>query len=881
MQGHDDIKQKTEAEAKKIKDNLQINDKLQKDLEASGIDDNFIYDYILVNVTLNEVRKDPSTFDETKLKEFEWAVWTLNDSAKLSRFDIFFKSIDNSCNIADTNRSSFDTKNISQTRTELFNGSVWNESLIKAKDWNKGEHYAIYAEMFNDENIMTTIERYEKFFPEDTKHYLEEYKQHIKDNTLDEYEKTEEGQKVKETLLTIKEKVDGYTQDFIEEMCLMSHVKWMTMCMWEDFNLNKANEIKNENWVFTLNWHVDGVDFSLRHDAKNPDARLQTSSKFSVNADKNSFTIWAEWKFTDSNFKLPSQGEVFELVTQRVKVAMDKGWVLDNAWSKEEFLKAMSNDLQNDIMWRMDVAYKDTEMTHHYITNKVRSEKIVDNASWLIKSINPTETTLPWEISESSNPKLFNFTKILNFNLENSTPEEKDKLDRSITQIKRIIAETKNRNWSWAAAENWADNGAGNGTGTDRISDIQVAKGSIAENYLKSNEWNNEWTEASRNSQRNLISELFSKYSEHSQDTRFSQEWSDWEASKMIINDLYRDLFETWSGPSEASRRWADKQVQENASDVLDLDNPDVWPPTNVNASDNDYSDVKATKDNWSKWATDANEPDTGAWWELEKPDVPDGSQPDNAADDVAQDTPQQPTEWNSDNPARAGADEAPVEKVVDWNTDTNGTHIDETGVAKPSVVDETAVGNQTVEQVANPDLESKKTDETKPVVDEAAVGNQTVEQVANPDLESKKADEVKPVIDETAVGNQAVEQVVDWNTDTNGTHTDDRDKDAQTVIEDTQLQASVNVNKPVEQLDDGNGRNTVNVESANQVIENNPNNPVAQVENANLTGVTGGWNVERTVVEKPPVESADNQAVEQTDVQKETPGTNGGNPEN
>ena len=67
--------------------------------------------------------------------------------------------------------------------------------------------------------------------------------------------------------------MDNNTKNMIEELCIISQIKWMYMCMWkwENFNLNKANEIESENWVLTLRWHIDWVDFAIRQDTKNPE----------------------------------------------------------------------------------------------------------------------------------------------------------------------------------------------------------------------------------------------------------------------------------------------------------------------------------------------------------------------------------------------------------------------------------------------------------------------------------------------------------------------------------------------------------------------------------------------------------------------------------
>jgi hypothetical protein len=46
-------------------------------------------------------------------------------------------------------------------------------------------------------------------------------------------------------------------------------------------------------------------------------------------------------------------------------------------------------------------------------------------------------------INQTSNAKLYSFLKIINFNIENSTTEEKDKFNRCINEIGRIIKDYK------------------------------------------------------------------------------------------------------------------------------------------------------------------------------------------------------------------------------------------------------------------------------------------------------------------------------------------------------------------------------------------------------------------------------------------------------
>jgi hypothetical protein len=68
-------------------------------------DEQFINDYILAQTTLVELRKPNSNYEQ----------------GDISFFDNLVKKLDNACNIPDTSLSSFSSKNVAQTRTELFN----------------------------------------------------------------------------------------------------------------------------------------------------------------------------------------------------------------------------------------------------------------------------------------------------------------------------------------------------------------------------------------------------------------------------------------------------------------------------------------------------------------------------------------------------------------------------------------------------------------------------------------------------------------------------------------------------------------------------------------------------------------------------------------
>ena len=564
--GHEELDQKINEEAKNIKDNLNIDDATKQKLEQNGIDEKFIDDYILVKVTLNKVRKDPS-FDASKVKEFEWLVWDLDNWLKLSNRDVLLKSIDNACNIPDTNLSSFSSENIAQTRTELFHSEVWNDSLIQAKNQNmeSRDYSNIFPEMWDDE----IIANYGHFLGGDLKEFCQQYQngpelktriENIKGNPSTDEERIllQNYQTMILELKNIKEQTENKTKNLMEELTIISQIKWMSMCIWQenwkDFNLNKANEIQNDNWVLTLKGHIDWVDFSVRHDTTKENAHLQTSSKLWMTPDRNTFMIWSQGQYTDSPFIMPSQEEIFSVITKEVQSDSND---LKNSDNVDSYLE----NLQQNIMWRMDKVYSEAKYAQHYIRDKVKWEKVMDSSLSVIKKIKPDiDINLAKPINQANSGKLHDFMKMINFNMENSTDTEKDKLCKCMSKMVQIAYDYKNTR------------------GITGINTVNYPP--IIENYLKNQTWLDDWNEDAKLW---LIFDMLGYYNQNSKDTRTNLEWTEWVPSKVIINDLYRDLFEFSGGESEVStKRTNERQEQKDrdeADDTLLLDNTDIWPP--------------------------------------------------------------------------------------------------------------------------------------------------------------------------------------------------------------------------------------------------------------------------------------------------------------
>ena len=452
-----DIDKITREKAEIAKQKLPQNVKDQ--LEERWYDDNFINDYILVRVTLNEV-KGNSAF-EGKYQSFE------NKVNELSGFDAFLKKIDNSCNIPDTWLSSFNDKNISKTRTELFheNKDIWNQYLKEAKKANMDFHERFYEWMFPKEvNENALIGKYGKLLEWDLSKFgiNDENGKSIKEfwngynnsrslraelDTINNTPWKDEVYKDNETYINyknmvnalnkIRESVENKTKDLIEEMCLITQVNWMAKCIWQEkFTFNKAKEIKIDNeGSMVLDWHIDWLDFSVRHNPTKEWSPLQVSSKLTKTwnpedpENKNPIEIWGEWKFNDSPFKLPSQNSIFNMITNVVGAVSSSTQKIEEV---DEYLEGM----QRNITWEVDKIYGDAEQAHGYMREEVKSEKIVDNVMWFLGNFKEWWTKYSGVVNEKN--EAYDFLNTMMFNIENSTETERGRFLDIMQRINRM-----------------------------------------------------------------------------------------------------------------------------------------------------------------------------------------------------------------------------------------------------------------------------------------------------------------------------------------------------------------------------------------------------------------------------------------------------------
>ena len=527
-----------------------------KQLEEVGKDindSNFVEKYISYQATLQELSINRANYDKNDISLFERAV----------------KNLNNACNIPDTRLSSFSKENIWQTRTDLFTEGIWNQSLIEARNNNKDNRD--YSEVFHEISEEELIKNYWNLFMNssdiswDSKLFFTQYL--TNPNTRNEinnmkntpwaddlYKDNPLFNNYKNMILdleSIKNDVEDKTKDMIEEMCLITQVNSMAKCIWQEgFGLNKANDIKyDETWAMVLDGHIDGVDFSVRHNFNEARAPLQTSSKLIESADGNTLEFWVNWKqkFKDSPFKLPSQESIFGMVSDFVASTNFSG---ERFNSVEDYI----DNMQEWIVWKMDDVFdKDAEVANDYMQNEIKWEKIVDGSLLLIKHIKPSiDFTKVINRNDGTERKMFDFMKILNYNIENSTPEEKNKLDWSINEIERIT-----------------DNYKSNEKSSELYSE-SISK------YLENDKWldtspEKEWIDTKQNETSTvdenenlekqdqrlwLIFDMFIDFNKNPTDkSREGNEWNYGTPLHMIVNDLYRELHDKPKEKEEQIKR--------------------------------------------------------------------------------------------------------------------------------------------------------------------------------------------------------------------------------------------------------------------------------------------------------------------------------------
>lgn len=367
------IWEKYDAVKQQLENNWILNQ-----LRESDHDEQFINDYVLVQATLVELKSNPAVYDE-------------ND---ISLFDRVVKNLDNACNIPDTSLSSFSNQNLSQTRKELFHESIWNKWLIEQRENNIEKHNSAYENLFRIEND-------------------------------------------DESIIFNQKEVQDKTKDMVEELCMTSQIKWFLSCIpdnySENFQFNKANEINVQDGILQLDWHVNWVNFSLRQDTNDVNARLQTSTMLFRDKDDNlDFT----WKYKNSPFVLPTATQVFD--TAIAAIDKDK---LSKIQDQDDYF----DTLEKMVLESMNKLYENTKYTHHYLEGEIKSEEVINKTMWIYRQI------WWWNIeslSKVTNEKLYNFFDTVEFNLNVMTNKEKQRLLNCMTNLFGKIVEWWDVAWS-------------------------------------------------------------------------------------------------------------------------------------------------------------------------------------------------------------------------------------------------------------------------------------------------------------------------------------------------------------------------------------------------------------------------------------------------
>lgn len=578
------LQEKASEKYKEEENKLKSSGKIEqlKEIARDINDNNFVENYISIQATLQELKNNKTIYEESDI----------------SLFDKMVKSLDNACNIADTTLDSFSSENIANTSRELFHDKVWNQSLIEARKDNMELHKGVYDELFSKE-ILSPEELINKYgwlllqdseVPQKHQRWLDFFRNDylVNPDTRENIKKMNEiPEAYKELYWNYNDmisalerergKVKDKTKDMIEEMCLITQVNWMMKCIWQEsweFTFNKAKEIKMENGSMVLDWHIDGMDFSVRHNATQEWSPLQVSSRLIKSEDGNSFEIWNKDKkeFKNSPFTLPGQDLIFNMITDIVSTSI-------NSTERIETTDTYIENMQKNITWKVDEIYdnKDVDNVQKYMKDKVQWEKIVDGSLWLIQRIkSDIDFTKP--INQTENGEMFNFMKILNYNIDNSTVDEKLKFNRCINEIENIT-------------NNYKTNKKSSGLYSSEISQylendiwLDTRENGVWPNEQESNQneiWVNKeesepWLEGKEIQDQRLwlIYKLFTHFNERENSldsNNVGYQW-DWTPTKLIINDLYQELHDK---PKETKEQQArDEQTSEDqaaADEVLDV----------------------------------------------------------------------------------------------------------------------------------------------------------------------------------------------------------------------------------------------------------------------------------------------------------------------
>lgn len=390
-----------------------------KQLRWLWLGEKFVSDYIQIYTAIDLI----NYYDEYK---------SLRGSQDFSLLYIAMKNLNNACNIPDTTLNSFSKNNIKNTRSELFHETIWNKWLIRQRAKNIENHKSDYEKLFYVENDNELIQKYWRFLDWVWKNLMEKRLQNPASLSVQENDDLMNG------IISKKQEIEYKTKNMVEELCMTSQVKWFLACIPKEyssqFTFNKANEISfNQDGVLQLDWHIKWVNFSLRQDTNDVNARFQTSTMLSKDQDHNlNFT----WRYRNSPFILPTTSQVFDTALSSVK---------DDSLSEIGNQKDYFEILETSILENIGKLYENTDYAHHYVKSQIKSEEIVHETMQIFNLI------WWWNIenlSNISNEKLYKFFDTIEFNLSVMTNKEKDKFNQCLWILWKKIAEWWNIQWS-------------------------------------------------------------------------------------------------------------------------------------------------------------------------------------------------------------------------------------------------------------------------------------------------------------------------------------------------------------------------------------------------------------------------------------------------
>ena len=169
---------------------------------------------------------------------------------------------------------------------------------------------------------------------------------------------------------------------------------------------------------------------------------------------------------------------------------------LVNSDNQENYIE----NLQKNIMWNIDKKYEKTKYVHNYMKEQVQWEKIIDKTISFVEKLDK-DSNLDLSVI-NSNPKLYDFFNLMDFNIKYSTWVEKEKFYKIMDKIDRMADLTQNNSSNWELA-NHRNNFAKYLTGASLDNTRKILNGNVVEwesneyafdlfkKYINESDWRN------------------------------------------------------------------------------------------------------------------------------------------------------------------------------------------------------------------------------------------------------------------------------------------------------------------------------------------------------------------------------------------------------